>query len=58
MKETMRYITIEERKFYEEVASQCNIKGYTPPNSLVCRSPSSELKLDFLKTAKKEKKNR
>ncbi len=32
----MRYITVEEHKMYRELADKWDIKGYSPPTSLMC----------------------
>ena len=57
MKESMRYITIEERELYEKLAVQYNIKDYSPPMSLMCHRPSSDMeKFDKEKIIVKKRK--
>ena len=35
MRESMKYITVEERNLYEKLAKQYNIKGYSAPVSIM-----------------------
>ena len=55
MDESMRYITMKEQKRYEEIAIAYNIKGYTPPNSLLCCN-SNDSVADRFKAKRKTKR--
>ncbi len=43
MRESMKYITVEERNLYERLAKQYNIKGYSAPVSIICNSNKNKL---------------
>ena len=52
MDNSMRYITIEEQKKYEQIAASYNMKGYSPPNSLVCNGSYHDVEEKFGKRGK------
>jgi len=59
MKEAMRYMTLEEQELYEKMAVQHNIKGYSPPISLMrCEAISKTEKIQEIKTVRKKEEKK
>jgi len=50
----MRYITIEEQRLCEKIVKEQNIKGYSPPHSLMRNNSDS----DHKKTATQQVKTK
>ena len=58
MKDSMRYITVEENELYEKLAEIHGIKGYTTPQSLSCRIADSNFEEQFSSWKKKQEEKK
>jgi len=57
MKESMKYITVEENELYEKIAEYYGIKDYSSTSSLTCHSSSLE-ELEIYKLIEAQEKNK
>jgi len=61
MEKSMRYITVEEHEMFRKLVDEWDIKGYSPPTSLMCypiTPNSSKLAEQWMENKSKKTKYR